>query len=354
MAGIMSQIAAAPIPFGAGDIDPYAGAPAFDPAAYYTVDPDHTGTLAAAASPLADRMREYGEALMGAPSDIKGALAQQRAARNQAAAAQIAAINRAAQNIRAASQGSVNLPMLIGASALMAPTRTGSFGESLSNAGMSVADALQKQRALDVQNATAGGNLDIAASQVPRDISDLDAAEFYKRMGTGQAMEQSAALGDYRSVLANAAVQRAQAATARADPAKVREAQALVANGVAPDFGTAYAMVRSGVKDPAKFSQLVTAKMHAISSTLAGMNMTPDQVEQEAQEQVVAEMAGAQGQSPATPPTKGGGAAAAAKPPPKAQADALLAQAKYALAHGADRAATIARLKQMGVDPKGL
>lgn len=74
-------------------------------------------------------------------------------------ALQMSLIDRAQQRINdyrqqqaAARQGSVNLPLLSAAGALLAPTRTGSFGESLGNAMSAAAPVLQRQRQMESQD----------------------------------------------------------------------------------------------------------------------------------------------------------------------------------------------------------
>lgn len=147
------------------------------------------------------------------------------------------------------------------------------------------------------------------------------------------------------------------------DPARTREAQILVDKGVAPDFETAYGMVRTGVNNVATYQRLVQAEKEALAKRIGNIQMTDDELEKKAQDNV-AQRAQAAPRAPGMP---GAGAPLprvvpwenAAQPPrngallPSVQPNAI-AKAKEAIARGAPRDAVIKRLLDAGIDPGDL
>lgn len=81
-----------------------------------------------------------------------------------------------------------------------------------------------------------------------------------------------------------------------ADPSHIREANALVTKGVAPDFPTAYGMVRSGVNDVSQFQHLVQTEKKNLQATPLGMAMFDKEAEDHARETIVSRAQAAQQQ----------------------------------------------------------
>jgi hypothetical protein len=428
--------------------------------------PANPGALAEQ-SPTARVMQQQGEKLIG--PDPAGALTTASQAKDAARQKQMDSIDNAMSILRA-SNASVNLPMIAAGSALLSPTRTGSFGESMGNAGRAFVPAFQQQRKDEMDVA----NLGIQGAAVAAEGAREGYQDFLTRFNLGRQLESGAENDAIRRAIIAGQNQRAQlnsdtrittagiGAGARlraaaigadsrqgvaqtnadsresvagmnnetrlaigmkpmlvtkgptiqtwdpktntltdtgepttdaqrlewqqnhgdqaleimrqrveqqnstylgtdpdnpkigiylnkhtgetttgaavagkggagsADPARIREAKALVVNNTAPDFATAYAMVRSGVNDTATFQRLVQAEKKILAATPAGMSMNDKMLENQARETVVAReslrakpSAGSPG--PGAPP-------APAKPAP-APAPAAQPAAKYTSAN---------------------
>lgn len=449
-------------------------------------------------SATAREMLQQGRQLI--TDDPAGALSAAAAKKDAARQAQIESINRA-REILQASNDRVNLPLFAASTALMAPTRTGGFGDALANAGQAAMPAFQQQR----KNEGDVANLDVQAAAVAAEGAKEGYQDFLTRFGLGRQLEQGASNDDLRRTIAATNVQRAQigadagvtraqigagarlaaattAAGARtdaasiaadsrdhttdtnagvklttafkpvtvtagptiqtfdpltrtytdtgipttaeqrqewqqnqgdkhlqilqqqadtaklraeqgnhtylgvdpddpksgiyldkrsgetstgpavagkagaADPARIREAKSLVSQGVAPDFTTAYGMVRAGVNDTNTFQRLVQAEKKIIQGTPQGMSMTDKAAESQARETVIARARAAPGTAaqPAAQAVKP--AAPGAVPAPVGKPIDPDAKQQYddAIAAGKPKAALIQRLKQAGYDTSGL
>jgi ribosomal protein L12E/L44/L45/RPP1/RPP2 len=103
-----------------------------------------------------------------------------------------------------------------------------------------------------------------------------------------------------------------------ADPSRIREAKSLVENGVAPNFQIAYAMVRAGVNDSAKFIQQVTAEKKTVQAQLGSIKMSDKDLEQMAIDNIIARAAArpsAVPGAPVAPAAAAPSAAPTARPP---------------------------------------
>lgn len=213
--------------YGSGQYDPGAGALARGSAALTRKDLEP--------GPDVQNLRAYGAAYqMGSPEEVKGALSRQDLLRDQSAQQKMAAIQRAMSILQASGQHDVNLPALAAAGALMGPTRTGSFGESLSNAVGSAVPQIQRQREIERANALATGQLGIEGADVGIQQSKEQQQDLIQRAGIGERFEQAAGQAYVRQVLSADRLQAAGvAAGSRTDVAninagaRVRSAQIL-------------------------------------------------------------------------------------------------------------------------------
>ena len=122
--------------------------------------------------------------------------------------------------LQASKQGmTTNVPMLAAAGAMLAPTRTGTFAESLGHAFTAAAPATDVQRQQEWQQNAAIGQLGVEGASVPLQVSQEDMQDFWKRMQLAEQAQQGAALVGGRSQVAtigagsreNVAAQQAQA-----------------------------------------------------------------------------------------------------------------------------------------------
>lgn len=190
------------------------------------------------------------------------------------------------------------------------------------------------------------------------------------------------------------------------DPARIREARTLVEQGAAPDFTTAYSMVRSGVRDGATWQRLIQTEKKQIGGQIGNLSLSDSDLERMAVENIMRRqqsmpqgpggmmprpgaapampghpgapmpapmLPGSPGgyNSPPTPPrpmttapqTRPPPQAAPYTPPggllprpalPPAQVEQTLNAARAAIAAGKDRNAVMQRLRENGIDPSGL
>ena len=149
-------------------------------------------------------LSQSSQAMLGTPQEMTGALSRLGAARDAAAQQKISSIDRAMSILSSAGAGGPDLVRLMSGSAMMGPTRTGTFGESMSNAGMATAQALQQQRELDRQRAIEQAQLVMQQGAVPGELAQQQAADFYKRIGLGQTLGEWAARAQASNAMANA------------------------------------------------------------------------------------------------------------------------------------------------------
>lgn len=95
-----------------------------------------------------------------------------------------------------------------------------------------------------------------------------------------------------------------------AEPSQIRAARILISEKAAPDFPTAYGMVRSGVNDVNVFSRLVQTEKKNLQGTPQGMAMTDKEAESLARETIVSREAARQQQTRAGAVPAPGGAPA--------------------------------------------
>lgn len=390
----------------------------YDPGALAMMQAASTGVGNLPPSPYVQGLFGASQALTGSPKDIPGVLSNLKAQQDAAAQAKIASINRAIGILQASganAPGAVNLPLLAASGALM----SGGVGPGaeFSRAALTGADAIQGQRALEQRNNMAIADLMQSAGSVPMEQYQQDLQNFQNRLKLGEEFGAQAGqeylrqqLGaerlagqvagamskeDAAKIMATGRVTAAQLQSMRdsvqymgpkpEDPSvgyylnrttgqvaegpvlqagagqtsrAVADAQFLVQNGVAPDLTTAYAMVRSGVNNGVQFQKLVQQEKSILLKTPQGAQMSPEDLENAARENVVARaQAGAQtGMTAPTPQAHRGETAAASPPPPPHLRNdpGALSQARDAIKAGAPRGAVIDRLKGMGVDPSGL
>lgn len=355
-----------------------------------------------------------------------------KAQRDAASAKKMSAINTAIARLQPAPD-QVNLPLLAAMGKFLQPTRTGSFGESIGNAAEAAVPAIAQQRQVQRQNAVQEGQLGIEAAGIPLEQANMNEQDLMNRLKIGEGFGTAASTASYRDALAeqrersaDLAYQRAiqvagigaasrqgvadtrantpdwqylgndpdnpkngvylnkrtlettntgpavagkNAAGAGADPARIREANALVKNNVAPDFSTAYSMVRAGVSDAGSWQREVESAKKTLISTPAGMQMAPEDLEANARAIVIsrAQAQPAKVAQPIATPTQGSATPSPGATPAAAAAAAATAAAKLRplapdeLAHaraviqqGADPEAVKKTLQNRGIDPSGL
>jgi hypothetical protein len=325
----------------------------------------------------AKNLQDISTELSGTPGTDSGPLAQfqaLKAERDKAAGDKMAAINRAMGILQASGQRTINAPLLAAGAAMMAPTRTGSIGEALSNAGAAAVPRIEQEREMDRTNAVDLGRLAIAGGEVPMQQEQQDEADFLARQRLAEeygmhslyagarenvAATQATAKVDAAAIMSKGRLDAANVqalkgrikyiGTDSKDPSTgiyldtttgmvqygpatqgkgtgpskaVQDAQWLVQNGVAPDLTTAYAMARSGVNDIHQFENEVEHEKSIILSTPQGMQQAAqpggmEQIENQARENVVARAHAMPARSPqpgakAPPAAPAAGAAAPA------------------------------------------
>lgn len=85
------------------------------------------------------------------------------------AALQEGALNRQLAQSKSMGSGGINIPLLQASAAMLAPTKAGSFGESLGAAGAAGAGALSKQREMDMLQADRESKLQDSVAKVQSD-----------------------------------------------------------------------------------------------------------------------------------------------------------------------------------------
>lgn len=155
----------------------------------------------AAIPPHLRKQLEVGEALMGRAEDLPGALTGAQEEKKRALGRKIEAIERATARLTAldpSGPGTVNLPLLAAASGFLAPTRTGSFGESLSQASRAALPALTEARKLESDRQAKFSELDIAKAAADEATADLSYKDLLTRIGLGQKISASASTAEAR------------------------------------------------------------------------------------------------------------------------------------------------------------
>lgn len=126
--------------------------------------------------------------------------------------------------------------------------------------------------------------------------------------------------------------------------ALIKNAQWLVDNKVAPDLATAVSTLRSAARNPGQRAALVTARAKLyLSSSIAPSDSDVAMAKKNAERDVDSDLS-------AAAPGKSGGALGNGG----GQSGGALADAQYAIAHGAPRDKVIQRAKAQGLDTSGL
>lgn len=136
------------------------------------------------------------------PGGVSGALTQVNANQQRLDAANTRKVNaiEATKNILAQTRANQtsNLPLMAFGAAMLQPTHTGGFAESLGNGMNAAIPQISAERQHDMDYALASGKLDIAASDADLARAQDSANDFMKRMqmvaqaGTWQARTQGA------------------------------------------------------------------------------------------------------------------------------------------------------------------
>lgn len=413
--------------------DDASGGAGYDPNDAATLMPPDevqqpVGALSQSDGGFSRQQADYANEMRG-PSPLQRQ-SELQAQRDSASRAKAARIQQAMAILQGTKDGqNVNLPLLAWSSAMGLPTKSGNFSESLANAGNAAIPVLQNQRQVDMANAAAMGKLGIDEASVGLENSKSDIDDYWKRIATADRAASNAAITQSRTDTArlreDGLNRRAQiAAGARItvadinsqkgqwtylgpdpddptigrymnkstgstnegppvspktsqgqDPARVREAKELIKQKVAPDFGTAYAMVRSGVNDANTFQRLVQAEKAILLKSPASFGLAPAELETMARENVVARRSAAAGSPPPAGAVPGAPAQAPQAPAPQAPAlgqpqpqapqqapqqqgraptPAELDSARKAIEQGADPAAVKRRMIENGINPSGL
>lgn len=177
---------------------------------------------------------DLGRSLTGGPRRIISGLNDATSQRKEALSSKLAAIQRATERLTALSPtgpGRVNTPLLAAASGFLAPTRTGSIGESIGAAGRAALPAIEQQRQQEAQYEDKNTQLQLLAEQAKESGSKLDYEDLVNRLNLGQKFSKAATDAEIRRQTA------AMRANATEDAAKLRSGAAgqpiyRVVNGV--------------------------------------------------------------------------------------------------------------------------
>jgi hypothetical protein len=145
--------------------------------------------------------------------------------RDRAAGQKIAAINQAMGILQAARAGQAsNLPMLAAAGGILSPTRTGSLAESLGAGFRAAVPVTEEERRQQWQQASAMGNLGVAASEVPLQTSQQDISDWNARMQRAEQALATAAIVGGRVQTATIGAQAREDVAQKAADAKIQAA----------------------------------------------------------------------------------------------------------------------------------
>jgi hypothetical protein len=210
------------------------------------------------------------------------------------------------------------------------------------------------------------------ASEERQQANEASEAALRIKQGTyydthGAALGENAATNQtYRGALANSSASNAAANTVKAAAASktadarmiaaqnaangsknptalIKNAQWLVDNKVAPDLATAVGTLRSAARNPGQRAALVTARAKLyLSSSIAPSDADVATAKKRAEADVDSDLQ-------AAAPGKSGGALGGGN-----SGGGALADAQYAIAHGAPRDKVIQRAKAQGLDTSGL
>jgi hypothetical protein len=349
-------------------------------------------------SRFVQKQSDFAQDMRGAdPGAEEGALQK---ARQQQADFKQQRIQQAMAILQANKQSqTTNLPLLAAAGAMLAPTRTGSFSESLGNGMTAAVQPTEVDRTRDTGLAGALGRLGIDEGDVGLQSAQADTNDFWKRMQLAEQAGSSAALSDTRQNIATGNnISREQVAQtladSRRDAAKQRadaqvEAAKLRANappkavatfdyvtkprpdgngGFLPPMMTEEDAVglldpRKVANDPAQFARAVAAqeKMLADDNAMHGSRKTAADIHQQAVDNVrstysltpnarkplATQGGGGGGPAPAGQPAAAGAAPASGAARDATADEQALAQ-KY-IDQGAPRSQVIDLFKKRGI-----
>lgn len=273
-------------------------AAAMAPTLGIAVDPTYTNMLA-----------KQSQDIMGG-----GPLSQQvqtlQTNEQKAAQAKKDAINQAISVLKVNQAGqTTNLPLLAAGAAMLAPTRTGAFTESLSNAIDASLPQVQQQRQRELDQAKLQGSLGVDAADVDLSAAQEQSKDFYTRLGISENdLKYAAASGARMQANVNSNTTRLTTnqntvdAKDRATDATAAFRSALTSlNGQklseTQRHNEAMESVRQQLvdqgggniaeKDWNDYQSRVTGNMNAISKTMPGMNLDPDTLRAKAIEMTV-------------------------------------------------------------------
>lgn len=123
--------------------------------------------------------------------------------------------------------------------------------------------------------------LGIAEQTLAEKKRQFDAGQITEREKIDAERKLREAQADYYGAFAEATRSGARfSGGGGKDPARVREANALVENGVAPDFDTAYKIVRAGTNDMATYQRIVQAEKKALAGQIGNLRLTDAELEE--------------------------------------------------------------------------
>jgi hypothetical protein len=161
----------------------------------YALSATDTSALAPQDYEPSDTTKSYfkaSQALMG--NDPAGRFQDLADSRDKAAQQKMAAIERAMTNLQnVGQQQTVNLPLLAAAAGMLAPTRTGGFGESVGNAMREAVPALGQQRQMVQERALQQARLGIEEGSIPSELSQEQMQDYLKQLQVGEQYGQTGA-----------------------------------------------------------------------------------------------------------------------------------------------------------------
>jgi hypothetical protein len=161
-------------------------AAAIAPSLGIKIDPAYTNLLV-----------QQSKDIIGAGGPLSQQIQTLQTNEQKAAQAKMDRIDQAMQVLKGIQSGqTTNLPLLAAGAAMLAPTRTGAFTESLSNGLSASIPQIEQQRQRQLEQARLQGNLGIESADVQGELAKQQTQDFYKLLDLSQSdLKYAAATG---------------------------------------------------------------------------------------------------------------------------------------------------------------
>lgn len=222
---------------------------------------------------------KLGRALTGTPVETMKAFDDARDAKKAAVQKRIETLNLATQRLMASKDGNINLPLLAAAGALLGPTKTGRFGESLGKAFESSIGPLANQRQQERSDTKQLTEIDMLRAGAEEALAGIDFDILGKKMDYGQkALGNAVTAQTRRDVAETNATGRRDALAARTAAAGRPQIRVLQGVGLVkfnPVDSTHEVLIAS--PDPKKDPKVRAAYMRLVDGTTKGYRFeSPD------------------------------------------------------------------------------